>query len=269
MTDMPAVPQLNKEQARLLTDAIRDALEDLWHLVTQAYLGRAWEPLGYESWDQYCSSELAHARLRLPLEERDALVGSFRRAGMSLRAISSVTGLGKTTVQRSLAGVPNGTPAIVGLDGHTYKGAPFTIRHGESDGQPKTIKVDARVLQRVESGPNPDPRWARGELHVASPASPDPMPWRRSIVVDNARRFTNEALSRMFELKLAAELDAAEQAGDDGWLERTRAAVSALVKVALALEQVATDDAHRATLTSETRLSGRDDGAGDPSVRGR
>ena len=87
----------------------------------RAYRERADVALGYGSWDAYTRHEFGAIRLRLPLEERGAAVGSLRDAGLSIRAIASATGLGHGTVQREIeaAAVPGGTadkPTVTGID---------------------------------------------------------------------------------------------------------------------------------------------------------
>ncbi|QLY33956.1 hypothetical protein H0264_18525 [Nocardia huaxiensis] len=124
-----AVPQqdsvITAEAARELTDTIRARAGQLWELIEQAYLTRAWVALDYDSWDAYCAAEFDGARLRIPREERSEIVASLREIGMSTRAIAAATGLGQGTVHREIEGlrtaVPNGTPdSVVGLDGKGY-----------------------------------------------------------------------------------------------------------------------------------------------------
>jgi len=117
---------LSAGDARTLTDRIKVAVEGTWLLIQEAYTSRAWSALGYGSWDEYCTREFGTARLRLPREERQEVVASLRESGLSVRAISSATGLGIGTVARELptpAVVPSGTPGpeITGVDGKTYQ----------------------------------------------------------------------------------------------------------------------------------------------------
>jgi hypothetical protein len=103
---------LTAAEARALTDQIKVAVEGTWQLVQRAYVSRAWEALGYPSWDDYCTREFGTSRLRLPREERPEVVSSLREIGMSQRAIAAATGLSKGTVQNELkAGAQNRAPA--------------------------------------------------------------------------------------------------------------------------------------------------------------
>ena len=109
---------LNAADARALTDRIKVGVEAVWELIKQAYTERAWDALGYSSWDDYCTREFGTSRLRLPREERAEILPSLRESGMSLRAIATATGLSKDTVQRELSGVSNETPErITGVNG--------------------------------------------------------------------------------------------------------------------------------------------------------
>lgn len=121
---------LTQTAARELTDQIRTGMESVWHLIRAAYRGRAWQAIGYHSWDEYVTREFGNLYLRPPLEERQAVVLSLREAGMSTRAIVSATQLSVGTVHRELSraqgtGVPNGTPdgdgRVTGTDGKTYQ----------------------------------------------------------------------------------------------------------------------------------------------------
>lgn len=105
------VQQCTPEAARDLTDKIKLTVEGAWQLIKQAYETRAWASLGYSSWDDYCTREFGHVRLRLPREDRQETIVSLRDAGLSIRAISVATGNSKTTIQKDLGQVSRiGTP---------------------------------------------------------------------------------------------------------------------------------------------------------------
>jgi hypothetical protein len=120
----PAVPQMTKAEAIDLTTRIKVSITHTWRLIAEAYRGRAWEVLGYESWDAYCVAEFDSLHgLRLPREERQEVVASLRDAGLSLRAISSATGISKTTAQHDAQVYQIGTPEparVIGIDGKQY-----------------------------------------------------------------------------------------------------------------------------------------------------
>ncbi|MGW4244049.1 hypothetical protein [Nocardia sp. NPDC004722] len=112
---------LMAEAAQELTDRIRAGAEMVWELITEAYLDRVWEVLGYCSWDEYCTKEFGSCRLQLPREERQEIVASMREIGMSTRAIAAATGVNYATVSRDLAGVADATRGpVTGKDGKSY-----------------------------------------------------------------------------------------------------------------------------------------------------
>ena len=51
------------EAAREVTDQIKTGLESVYHLIRSAYRGRAWEVLGYRSWDEYVTREFGNLHL--------------------------------------------------------------------------------------------------------------------------------------------------------------------------------------------------------------
>lgn len=130
------------EEARRLTDEIKAGVENVWNLVKSAYGSRAWTALGYESWDAYCAAEFKGARISLPREDRQEVVGSLRDAGLSTRAIAAATGINRETVMKDLRQVVGnqppaqveemGPPAeepepptpVLGTDGKTYRPKP-------------------------------------------------------------------------------------------------------------------------------------------------
>lgn len=134
----------SEQDARQLTRRIKISLESAYTLIVEAFTTRAWETLGYLSWDLYCKTEFSAVPLQPPLEQRQQVILSMREAGMSSRAIGSATDVHYSTVARTLrkaelAGVADATPAeekagvapaspiapevakpIKGLDGRNY-----------------------------------------------------------------------------------------------------------------------------------------------------
>ena len=136
-------PVLSENEARELTAEIYGHLDTAWNLIIQAYQGRAWEVMGYASWDAYCKTEFNGARLRLPREERQEVVGSLREAGLSTRAIASATGQSEGTVRNDIrdgAGAQNYAPDVTGLDGKTYT-------------RPEPEVIDAEIVEEPAAAP--------------------------------------------------------------------------------------------------------------------
>lgn len=168
------LPQLSPADARVLTDRIKVGVEAVWHLIADAYQGRAWAALGHASWDEYITREFGVSRLRLPREERQEVVASLREQGLSVRAIAAATGDSHMTIQRDLSRVPDVTPdpaedevldaeivepptpkPITGTDGKTYK---------PSAPKPRTDPTPAPITEPSHLTPdtkNSD-RWGKG-----------------------------------------------------------------------------------------------------------
>lgn len=110
---------MTEPEAREIFDAIKGALETTADLVIRAYSGQAWRPLGYSSWEAACEAEFRSTMLRPPKVERIEQHEALRAAGLSLRAISAVTGASVNTVRGDLQVYQTDTP-VIGRDGKTY-----------------------------------------------------------------------------------------------------------------------------------------------------
>lgn len=55
---------LSTDEARQLTDTIRNAAEMLWMLIARAHAGKAWEALGFATWEAYVREEFDMSRSR-------------------------------------------------------------------------------------------------------------------------------------------------------------------------------------------------------------
>lgn len=101
-----AAVRLDVARARRLTRDLAAALDVAVELLREVYDGRAWEVLGYDSWSSYCRAELPSLAVivkGLPPVERRAKVAELRAGGMSLRAVSELTGLAPNTVRTDAA----------------------------------------------------------------------------------------------------------------------------------------------------------------------
>lgn len=169
MTDI-MIP--SADEARALTDRIKVAVEGTWQMIREAYVSRAWDALGYETWDAYCAAEFGTSRLALPREERREIVASLRESGLSTRAIASVTGANQSTVVRDLGATDapalgNASveaPRITGVNGKTYvQPAPQPpsdedLFAGEDWVQPVAPEFERMVTQPpAPARPRPEP----------------------------------------------------------------------------------------------------------------
>ncbi|MDN5605295.1 MAG: hypothetical protein L0G59_07730 [Kocuria sp.] len=132
--------QLSPHEAQSITDQIRSSLTSTYQLIQCAWEQRAWIGMGYESWDAYVHAEFADMSLTPPLERRTAEVASMAEAGMSVRAIGTATGMGKSSVARSLKDAES--QGLVSKDRETSTGLDGKKRPAH---RPK-IDVDDSIL---------------------------------------------------------------------------------------------------------------------------
>lgn len=175
---------LSVSEARDLTDRIKVGMEEVWELIKEAYTSRVWVSLGYSSWDDYCDREFESSRVKLPREERQEVVSSMREIGMSTRAIAAATGAGYGTIQRELAGDPNGSPEsepapVVGTDGKTYTPKP-TPKPAPEDETPQPEWEDVGTIPQSRlnniTPPRPAPGFDEGDLEELNTPKPTQPP---------------------------------------------------------------------------------------------
>ena len=104
--------------------AIREKLE-------YARNSNAWEQIdGCKSYGDFIAHTFGDIPIRWDRDDRQELVADMafhENGGMSTRQIGNALGVGKSTIDRDLAGVPDGTPEprrVQGSDGKTYKTKP-------------------------------------------------------------------------------------------------------------------------------------------------
>jgi hypothetical protein len=148
MSALTAAAPLDVARARRLTKQLQEALTLAVDLLGEAFEGRAWEVLGYPSWDEYCAAELPQlAQLRLPLEERRAAVATMRGRGMSTRAIAAPLGLSVGTVHSDLKASDVQLATVTSLDGRQRPGAAAAAAPA-----PRLTNVARTVLLVREAG---------------------------------------------------------------------------------------------------------------------
>lgn len=155
---------LTEVGARRLTARIRDALAVADDLLAQAYQGRAWEALGYDSWPAYCAGELPELRfLKLRAEARRERVRALRNEGATIPDVVAATGSSLGTIHRDL----------VSLEGGHTRGPSFqteTPEAQEPEAAPpvpmaKTDRVVALVASQGDRGMT---NWQVVARHVTS-----------------------------------------------------------------------------------------------------
>jgi hypothetical protein len=114
---------LTADEARALTDEIRGDLSATYLTVAPkivaAYRGRAWNALGFTSWDEYCKSEFRGPRMvRFTDEQLDDIVNTLAGEGLPSRGIASAVGIGHATAARKTR---NKTGEVISLNGARRK----------------------------------------------------------------------------------------------------------------------------------------------------
>jgi hypothetical protein len=117
---MSDLATLDRDEAKQRLERVKSGVERIWDDLVVLYQGRAWQVLGYQSWDALCDAEFGGTRIALPRQQRQEIVCDMREAGMSTRAIASAIGVAKGTVQNDLAtstGQSCPVETVIGLDG--------------------------------------------------------------------------------------------------------------------------------------------------------
>lgn len=91
------------ERIRYMAMSVRDGVEKLQQLVSEAQQGQAHVALGYASWTAYIAEVMGDEPLQLRnREERREVVSWLAGQGMSTRAIAPVIGVDQKTVSNDL-----------------------------------------------------------------------------------------------------------------------------------------------------------------------
>ena len=125
---------------------IRKGLTTIAHtieLVKLAYEMGDHITLGYGSWEDYCRAEYGEAVLLVPKGQRDQIVADLADT-MSVRAIATVLGVGKSTVARQVTG---GTGYKKSIDGRSRPAA----------ARPKRKPAASKPASRPAAGPERKP----------------------------------------------------------------------------------------------------------------
>lgn len=118
---------ITADRARALMDQARQGLamtaEGLamaTEALSEAWRVRAWEALGYDTWDALCDAELG-VRIA-PRSDRQAIVRQLAQEGMSSRAIGPALGISDRQARYDMATGGQDFPPnpVTGLDGKLY-----------------------------------------------------------------------------------------------------------------------------------------------------
>jgi hypothetical protein len=82
-----------------INSAAQSFVEEMFRLRKEAYFHRVWLGLGYESWDEWCSSLTTP---KLPSTTRRAMALEMSQAGMTTRPIAAALGVSQMTAVRDV-----------------------------------------------------------------------------------------------------------------------------------------------------------------------
>lgn len=153
------------ERIRYMAMSVRDGVEKLQKLVSDAQEGQAHLALGYPSWTAYIAEVMGDEPLQLRnREERREVVSWLAGQGMSTRAIAPVVGVDQKTVSNDLRAPREevsspAEPEVPTFDptpswdqaGATYDIPPHTVTPGTVTG------MDGKTYSRPEQKEAPKP----------------------------------------------------------------------------------------------------------------
>lgn len=94
---------LTRRGAELLTAKITSSLDRSSRLLVQAFEGRAWEPLGFDSWEAYTAAHWGSlAAIKLERPDRDALIVGLTLEGRGRQQVATQLDTSLGTVQNVL-----------------------------------------------------------------------------------------------------------------------------------------------------------------------
>lgn len=114
-----------RAKAAKFTEKLRTTVVGAAELFIEAYNGRIWLALDYQSWADYLNAELGELRPRLPKAQRLELVAALKtEAKMSQTAIADALGVDQKTVSNDLRELRDSGEEVsetsVGQDGKEY-----------------------------------------------------------------------------------------------------------------------------------------------------
>ncbi|MCA0435462.1 MAG: hypothetical protein M9891_02325 [Austwickia sp.] len=96
---VPSATEVRDSISRARTHLEAAADEIVWQVAN-----RAWEPLGYASWDEMREAEYGGVAVIVPRADRPELVGRLRALGMTQQGVADTVGVSRETVKRELKG---------------------------------------------------------------------------------------------------------------------------------------------------------------------
>lgn len=102
-----AVESLTELQAKKSVERAREHRTKFFEEIVWQVENRAWEVLGYESWDQMREAEYGDIDGKVSRSERPGYVARLRAAGLSQQQVADALGVGVGTVHRDVFHLEN------------------------------------------------------------------------------------------------------------------------------------------------------------------
>lgn len=213
---------LSEAHARSLVDQIRqstghllETMADIEVMISTAYEGRAWIPLGYESWDALCGEEFTEARMWTSIEERRERTRALSEAGLSTRAIGAVLGVHKDTVRNDARALANPTATLEGGE-NSPAAKPLT----SGDASSGLAAVPSGTAAKAASSTDASPESS------AAPVASVPRESRGLDGKSYKKAAPLERVDRIIEATRLHEQGISQQAIAEAWEDRTGVRVS-------------------------------------------
>jgi transposase len=110
-TELAEVSDLDEAEAWALGREIANGVQNVYVLVEEAKVGRAWLALGLPDLKSFLVLHVDPDSLKIPAGERKALFKSLTGEGLSHREIATVTGTSRQTIDRTLSSVVKSGPS--------------------------------------------------------------------------------------------------------------------------------------------------------------
>ena len=148
---------LTEDEARMLVDDLKHALERAYELLSAIIATEAWKTLGYTSLEVMWEKELSSTdMIRVPRDQRRELARAMSGEGMSQRKIAKLLGVNNATISRDLApeSVANATPEIQVTESEVQQAVRAAEKAVDHSDRPEKAKAGAalRAADQVKYG---------------------------------------------------------------------------------------------------------------------
>lgn len=198
---------------------------------------RAWEVIGYPTFDAFWDAEYAPLGIAVKREDRPELVSALREIGQTQQQIADKLGVSTQTVNNDLnSKIGNETETPTKITNSRGQQRPASYRKVKSERSSGSTPARSVSEPRVEVGPI----------------------YKRSVQIQIVRETTVELKNELSVHRLALQARDAERAGDDHWFMTARQALDDLVEYLRRMIAMVDEDPTARNAAFETQYE-RDD----------